>query len=205
VLARGSAPIVLLPLVATAVCMAGAVAFELSWLLLPGLPLGIAFLFLIVFFRDPERRTGRGIVSPADGRVLEADAAGRLVVFMGLSNVHVNRAPLDGRIAAMTHTPGGHAPAYRPDARRNERVETVLETPIGPVTLVQVAGTVARRIVTYRAEGDRVKKGQRIGMIRFGSRVEVTLPGDVRFVVRPGDRVRAGETTVAEVGRGLVR
>ncbi|HYS70874.1 MAG TPA: phosphatidylserine decarboxylase, partial [Thermoplasmata archaeon] len=86
-----------------------------------------------------------------------------------------------------------------------ERVETVLETPIGPVTLVQVAGTVARRIVTYRAEGDRVKKGQRIGMIRFGSRVEVTLPGDVRFVVRPGDRVRAGETTVAEVGRGLVR
>ena len=185
--------------------MAGAIAFEVPWLLLPGLPLGIAFLVLLVFFRDPERRPGRGIVSPADGRVLEADEAGRLVVFMGLSNVHVNRAPLDGRIAAMMHTRGGHAPAYRPEARQNERVETVLETAIGPVKLVQVAGTIARRIVTYRSEGDRVKKGQRIGMIRFGSRVEVTLPAGVRFLVRPGDRVRAGETTVAEVARVLVR
>src|SRR2546426_10169864 len=135
--------------------MAGAIAFEVPWLLLPGLPPGIAFLVLLVFFRAPERRPGRGIVSPADGRVLEADEAGRLVVFMGLSNVHGNRAPLDGRIAAMMHTRGGHAPAYRPEARQNERGETVVGTAIGPVKLLQGAGAIARRLGAYPAEGHR--------------------------------------------------
>ena len=205
-IAKGSAPLVLSPLVATAGCMAAAVLLEIPAFLLPGLPLGLVFLFLLVFFRDPERVAGRGFVSPADGRVLEVDpAAGRVIVFMGLTNVHVNRAPVDGRIARMTHTPGGHAPAYAPRARANERLETVLETPLGPVRLVQVAGMIARRIVPFREEGDRVKKGQRIGMIRFGSRVEMTVPKGVRFVVRVGDRVRAGETTVAEVSRALAR
>jgi len=138
--------------------------------------------------------------------VLEADAAnGRLIIFMGLTNVHVNRAPFDGRIADVTRTPGRHAPAYRPEARENERVETVLVSALGTFRVVQVAGTIARRIVPYRQEGDRVKKGQRIGMIRFGSRVELTLPKGARLVVRAGDRVRAGESTVAEVSRGGAR
>jgi len=186
--------------------MAGALVLESSVLLYPGLPLGIVFLFLVVFFRDPERVPGRGIVSPADGRVLEADAAkGRLVIFMGLTNVHVNRAPFDGRIAEIARTPGRHAPAYRPEARENERVETVLVSALGTFHVVQVAGTIARRIVPYRQEGDRVKKGQRIGMIRFGSRLELTLPKGVRLVVRAGDRVRAGESTVAEVSSGGAR
>jgi phosphatidylserine decarboxylase len=167
------------------------------------LPLGLLFLFALVFFRDPERVPGKGIVSPADGRVLAADPDRRtLTVFMNLTNVHVNRAPWAGRISRMTYTPGGHAPAYRADAARNERLETVLDTDVGQFRITQVAGVFARRIVPYRREGDRVKKGARVGMIRFGSRVELVLPRGVRVVAREGDRVRAGETTVAEVERG---
>ena len=166
----------------------------------------IAFLALLVFFRDPDRKPGHGLVSPADGRVLEADAAtGTLTVFMGLGNVHVNRAPWDGRITRMAHTPGGHAPAYKKEAARNERLETVLDTGLGPIRMTQVAGIVARRIVPFRREGDRVKKGQRIGMIRFGSRVELSLPKGVRLVVAVGEKVRAGETTVAVVSGGVAR
>lgn len=201
-LARGSATLVLSPLIATAACMAAAVLLGdgWQWLLLPGLPLGILFLFLLAFFRDPERIPGPGIVSAADGRVLAADPErGTVVVFMGLTNVHVNRAPWDGRVGRITHTHGGHAPAYSGRASRNERLETIVETALGQMRVVQVAGVFARRIVPYRQEGDRVKKGQRIGMIRFGSRVELTLPRGARIVVRVGDRVRAGETTLAEV------
>jgi len=202
VLARGSATLVLSPLVATAAFMGAAILLEEPRLLYPGLPLGIAFFFLLVFFRDPDRVPGPGIVSPADGKVLEADPdTGRLTVFMALTDVHVNRAPLDGRVVDVVRTSGAHAPAYRPEARRNERVETLLETAVGPIRVAQIAGTIARRIVPYRREGDRVKKGQRIGMIRFGSRVEMTLPKRARFIVDVGDRVRAGETTVAEVVR----
>jgi len=166
----------------------------------PSIPLGIAFLFAIVFFRDPYRGKGPGIVSPADGRILTADSgSGKIVVFMGIHNVHVNRAPLDGRVGSVVHTPGGHAPAYAESAAANERVQTVLETQFGPVKVTQVAGVFARRIVPYVRRGDAVRKGQRIGMIRFGSRVELILPRGLRLSVRVGDKVRAGETTVAEV------
>ena len=205
-IARGASPLVFAPLVGTAACMALAILFGARELLYPGLPLGLLFLFLLAFFRDPDRRLGRGIVSPADGRVIEADGErNRVTVFMGVHNVHVNRAPWDGRITKMTYSPGGHAPAYAPEAARNERLETVLDTPLGPIRITQVAGVFARRIVPYRREGDRVKKGQRIGMIRFGSRVELVLPPGVRIVVRVGERVRAGESTVAEVAGGRVR
>jgi len=206
VIARGGATLVLAPLIGTAACMFAAIVFAVRELLYPGLPLGLLFLFFLVFFRDPERVTGRGIVSPADGRVIEADAErNRVTVFMGVTNVHVNRAPWDGRITRMRHSPGGHAPAYTPEASRNERLESVLDTPLGPIRITQVAGVFARRIVPYWREGDRVKKGQRIGMIRFGSRVELVLPRDVRIVVRVGERVRAGESTVAEVLGGRAR
>ena len=189
-----------------AILGAAALVFEDMRLTYGSFPLTIAFLFLLLFFRDPERVPGAGIVSPADGRVLAADASrGRLVVFMGIHNVHVNRAPLNGCVVRMTYTRGGHSAANREAAAGNERLTSVLETPLGQITVLQVAGLLARRIVPYLREGDRVKKGQRIGMIRFGSRVELALPEGVRFVVGPGDRVRAGETTVAEVGDGVAR
>lgn len=202
-IARGAGPFVLAPLLAM-VPFAALPLFlgDPAWSY-PSLPLGIAFVFGLVFFRDPHREPGRGIVSPADGRVLAADVANRtLTVFMGIHNVHVNRAPLEGVVGSVVHTDGGHAPAYAPGAVTNERVETTLQTSLGPVTVIQVAGVFARRIVPYVRRGDRVRKGQRIGMIRFGSRVELRLPRGVRLAVRVGDKVRAGETTVAEVDDG---
>ena len=199
-IARGAAPFVFGPLVAMLPFAALALLLRDPRWSYASIPLGLAFLFSLVFFRDPYRVKGAGIVSPADGRVLVADAdRGRLVVFMGILNVHVNRAPFDGRVASVVHTRGGHAPAYAERAARNERVETVFETRLGRVTMTQVAGVFARRIVPYVRRGDAVRKGQRVGMIRFGSRVELVLPPGVRFTVQAGDKVRAGETTVAEV------
>ena len=202
-IARGAGPFVFAPLLGMLPLAALALILEDPRWSYPSIPLGIAFLFSLVFFRDPYREKGPGIVSPADGRILAADPdRGKLVVFMGIFNVHVNRAPLDGRVASVVHTAGGHAPAYSEDAGANERVETVLETQFGLVRMTQVAGVFARRIVPYVRRGDAVRKGQRIGMIRFGSRVELTLPRGVRLSVRVGDKVRAGESTVAEVVDG---
>lgn len=199
-IARGSAAFVFAPLSGMVAVGVAALVFENMRITLWSVPLFLVFLFALVFFRDPERRPGDGIVSVADGRVLEADHERRkVVVFLGLRNVHVNRAPLDGRVSHMEYERGGHAPAYSPRAVDNERLETLLDTALGPVRVLQVAGILARRIVPYVIEGDRVKKGQRIGMIRFGSRVELTLPEGTRLVVGRGEKVRAGETTVAVV------
>ncbi len=204
VIARGSAAFVFAPLSGMVAVGFAALVFENMRITLWSVPLFLVFLFALVFFRDPERRPGDGIVSVADGRVLEADHERRkVVVFLGLHNVHVNRAPLDGRVSRMEYERGGHAPAYSPRAVHNERLETHLDTALGPVRVLQVAGVLARRIVPYVIEGDRVKKGQRIGMIRFGSRVELTLPEGTRLVVGRGEKVRAGETTVAVVDHGV--
>lgn len=199
-IARGAGPFLFVPLFGMAAFGALVLVFEDVRWSYGSLPLALAFVFMLAFFRDPPRAPGTGIVSPADGRVLRADAANRrLTVFMSVSNVHVNRAPLDGRVASVVRTPGGHAPAYADEAVHNERVEIVLDTDIGLVTVTQVAGVFARRIVPYVRRGDRVRKGQRIGMIRFGSRVEVALPRGARLAAKEGEIVRAGETTIAEV------
>ncbi len=158
-------------------------------------PLALALLLLqllfLLFFRDPGRTTGSGIVSPADGVVLEAGSS--ISIFMNLWNVHVNRAPLAGTVTAMQHTPGRHAPAFR-ERGDNERLHISLDTHRGAMTVTQIAGAIARRIVPYIAVGDRVEKGQRIGIIRFGSKVTVELPDDATPAVQEGDRVHAGET-----------
>ena len=202
-IARGAGLFVFAPLLGMLPLAAFALILEDPRWSYPSIPLGIAFLFSLMFFRDPYREKGPGIVSPADGRILAAEpGSGKITVFMGIHNVHVNRAPLDGRVASVVHTAGGHAPAYTEGAAANERVEMVLETRLGLVRVTQVAGVFARRIVPYVRRGDAVRKGQRIGMIRFGSRVELILPRGVRLSVRVGDKVRAGQTTVAEVVDG---
>lgn len=161
-----------------------------------------ASLFFLFFFRDPEREIPpEGIVSPADGIVKEIRDDGRTVriaVFMNIHNVHVNRAPISGRITDIRHVFGGYVPAFRKESERNERTYITLETPIGRVETVQIAGALVRRIVTYVREGDTIKKGQRIGMIRFGSRVDVILPSDrVKVIAEIGDKVKAGESVIA--------
>lgn len=149
------------------------------------------FLFLLIFFfRDPKREIGDGIISPADGKVMEANK--KISIFMNLWDVHVNRAPLDGEIKKMEHFPGKHAPAFM--EKENERLVTLLSTEIGIIKIVQIAGIFARRIVPYVKEGDVVKKGDKIGIVRFGSKVEVYLPDKAKIIVKKGDEIKAGQT-----------
>lgn len=153
-----------------------------------------------LFFRDPDREPdGEGVVSPADGKVTvlrEEEGCVRLGVFMGLHNVHVNRAPMGGEVVESTHRDGAHRPAFTKDSERNER----LETRLNDFVVVQIAGAFARRITTYINEGTRVERGERIGVIAFGSRVDVVFPPSYTredIAVEKGDRVLAGETVLA--------
>ena len=205
-LARGTPRWVLAPFLIEVVAAGGYAAFPAPATLAAFLALSLVLTLLgfafLLFFRDPDRPVGDQVVSPADGRVLQVDRVmGRLSIFMNLHNVHVNRAPLGGVVVAMKYRTGGHVSADRDEAVQNERLETRLSTSLGPLHLTQVSGAVARRIVPYIQSGQRVRKGQRIGLIRFGSRVEVGLPPGLRIVVARGDRVLAGQTTIAVVGR----
>ena len=151
----------------------------------------LLFLFFLFFFRDPEREIGEGIVSPADGRVMESNE--KISIFMNLWDVHVNRSPLDGKIKKMEHFPGKHAPAFK-DVEKNEHLVILLDTEVGMIKIVQIAGIFARRIVPYVKEGDVVKKGDKIGIVRFGSKVEVYLPDKAKIIVKKGDEIKAGQT-----------
>ena len=156
-------------------------------------------LFFFVFFRDPER-TPCGdeddAVSPADGRVISIKD-GTISIFMNIHNVHVNRAPLAGTIAQIDYKPGGYIPAFDKDSDVNERNYVVIDTEHGTLELTQIAGVLTRRIVSYISEGGNVRRGQRIGMIRFGSRVDVIIPQGYGFTAKQGDKVKAGETVIA--------
>ena len=177
------------------------------------LPFVLGVGFCLYFFRDPERQPppGEGLVlSPADGRVLEVVAASeeqflrapatRVSIFMSPLDVHVNRNPVSGMVTAVCHTAGKFRAAFADKASLdNERNAVVLETGGRRYLMVQIAGALARRIICRISPGDRVRRGERMGMIMFGSRVDLYLPLDVRPVVQPGDRVRAGLTVVAEV------
>lgn len=163
--------------------------------------LGVASLVLgglvALFFRDPHRRTASGIVAPADGRVQSVGDDG-IVTFLNVHDVHVVRAPYSGRVTHVERFDGPHRPAFLPKAEKNAGVEIKLRTAWGPQTVRLVAGLVARRAVAWVQEGDAVEKGGRIGMIRFSSRVDATLPDGAQSAVHAGDRVRAGETTLAK-------
>ncbi|MCB1502458.1 MAG: phosphatidylserine decarboxylase [Bauldia sp.] len=169
------------------------------------------------FFRDPPRVVPIGpdlVVSPADGRVsaivlgtppaelgLEAGTWRRISVFMNVFDCHVNRAPVAGRITKIAYRPGKFFNAELDKAsEHNERNGLVLDTSHGPVAVVQIAGLVARRIVCFVKEGDGLAAGDRIGMIRFGSRLDVWLPESVRVLVAEGQTAIAGETILARFG-----
>ncbi|MDE2761883.1 MAG: phosphatidylserine decarboxylase family protein [Gemmatimonadota bacterium] len=170
-------------------------------------------LFVAYFFRDPERhppQDPRLVVAPADGRVISVGPADgedfmdgtatRVTIFLSIFDVHVQRAPLGGRVARYSRRPGRFVAAWREEAGTgNERASLGIDTGSGPVLVRQIAGLVARRIATYPREGDTVARGDRIGLIRFGSRVDLFVPAQWPVAVQPGDRVRGGETPVARM------
>jgi phosphatidylserine decarboxylase len=195
----------------------GGTAFAVVvYLLWPrGIPLSalglLLALFSIWFFRNPDRTPPSGtgvVVSPADGRIVYAGeslpgryalVAGKKVsVFMSPFDVHVNRAPVTGRVASVRYHKGAfHVASVDKASLMNEQNGVAIVTPGGrTVTYVQIAGMLARRIVCDLEEGDAVRQGQRVGMIRFGSRVDLYLPAEVRLSVALGDRVRAGESVI---------
>jgi len=160
------------------------------------------------FFRDPERRAPADpsvVVSPADGRVMEVvaepldgQAGQRISIFLAVWNVHVNRAPMSGRLAKLEYRPGKFYAAMRARASsENEQNVFYLDTGRGRIVFKQVAGWIARRVVSWKAPGDSLVLGERIGLIRFGSRMDVWLPEGVQVVVKPGEMVSAGESVVA--------
>lgn len=165
--------------------------------------------FFLVFFRDPERQIGEGIVACADGKIREiAEIFDKdigkclnISTFMNVHNVHVNRMVFDGKIKSISHFSGFHLPAFKKESDKNERVVMIVETSIGLIKIVQIAGTLARRIVPYVKKDEILKKGYRIGIIRLGSRVDVYLPSvKIKNInVRIGCRIKAGEDKIAEI------
>ena len=153
--------------------------------------------FLLYFYRDPERKIEAGIVSPADGLVQRAEIKSgmvRLSIFMNVHNVHVNRSPFDGKVLSIKHKSGGYLPAFHKDSDRNERLMTKIETSIGVMKVIQIAGVLVRRIVSYIKPDTEVTKGERIGLIHFGSRVDLLFESaGIEILVKKGDRVLAGQ------------
>ena len=153
--------------------------------------------FLLYFYRDPERKIEAGIVSPADGLVQRAEIKSgmvRLSIFMNVHNVHVNRSPFDGKVLSIKHKSGGYLPAFHKDSDRNERLMTKIETSIGVMKVIQIAGVLVRRIVSYVKPDTEVTKGERIGLIHFGSRVDLLFESaGIEILVKKGDRVLAGQ------------
>ncbi len=180
-------------------------------------PAAVSFLltlFILYFFRNPERTPPAGeggVVAPADGVVIVAERvpetplgteALKISIFMSVFNVHVNRAPFSGRVVDTFYHKGSFFDARHGRASfENERSGIILETDGGArMAFVQIAGLIARRIVSYPKVGDRLVRGERYGLIRFGSRVDVYLPVDVAPLVKLGDKTVAGETVLGRLG-----
>lgn len=189
----------------------GVIFAAAGWWLAVALWLPIA-VWVVAFFRDPVRSGPRGnqyILAPADGKVVSiipidepsvvGGAATRISIFMNVFNVHVNRYPTDGTITLRRYRPGKFFnAAAEKSAIENEQSDVGIASPCGPVLARQIAGLIARRIITDHAEGTRVHQGERMGLIRFGSRVDVFLPAGTRILVTQGDLTQAGVTVIAE-------
>ena len=174
-----------------------------------GVPAWFLAAFVLYFFRDPERTIPPGdvVVSPADGKVVdvrevewEAGRAWKISIFLSVFDVHVNRSPLSGTIQNLRYQRGRFLMAFRPEASvENEQNTITIEGELLTVTFKQIAGAIARRIVFRKKLGDRVELGERVGLIKFGSRVDVFLPLEVPPTVAVGDRVRGGSSVLARI------
>ncbi len=193
-----------------AVAVPAAAAWALGWTV-AGALFGAAAFFTGWFFRNPSRRIPDGpnlIVSPGDGRVLAVmeeeeprflkARAVRVSIFLSPLNVHINRTPCEGLVKAISYSPGKFLVASRTEATlQNEQTAMLIETDAGcRILCVQVAGYVARRIVCWLSEGERVERGERYGLIRFGSRMDLYVPAGTQVRVKAGDRVTGGETII---------
>ena len=185
----------------------GGAAYLAQWTIVAVVLVCLA-LFVFSFFRDPERvipAEPGAIVSPGDGRVVvvtdEEDAGRpgkRISIFLAVWNVHVNRAPAAGVITRMEYRPGKFLAAMRERASmENEQNVFTLSTDAGEMVFKQIAGLIARRVVSWKSEGDRVARGERIGLVRFGSRVDVWLPKDAEILVKLGENVKGGSSVLA--------
>jgi phosphatidylserine decarboxylase len=200
-------PFIALPFLGTL----AAVIFSVWW---AAALLGALTLFLIQFFRDPERRSDSPascVLSPADGTILTvgdpqpgeapAELTKKVVVFMSVFNCHVNRSPISGTIARYEYTPGKKLAAFSPKASfDNEQNRIEMAGGTQRVVFKQIAGALARRIVFRKKPGDHCARGERVGMIRFGSRVDLFVPSEAEIAVKPGDKVKAGLTVLARFG-----
>jgi phosphatidylserine decarboxylase len=190
----------------------GAVAGILGW---PVIAIGIAAfgVFALFFFRNPDRSFSgdpQTACSPADGKIIKIGRAPdemvrrglpqQVSVFMNVFNVHVNRAAIGGSLVEYNYNPGRKISAFKEKASlENEQNLSVWEGPSGRIALKQIAGLVARRIVFDHSPGDEVQRADRIGLIRYGSRVDVFLPDGAKILVSEGDKVRAGESPIARL------
>ena len=188
----------------------GAAAALVGWLAgwWYALPPAVLALFMMYFFRDPERRVPAGgalAVSPADGRVVairdtehEGSPCRRMSIFLSPLDVHINRAPIGGLIRNLQYTRGRFHVASRPEASTENESNTVtLEGPEGVVVFKQIAGILARRIVFWKAKGDVVERGERVGLMKFGSRIDLFLDDTWEILVQVGARVNGGSTILA--------
>jgi phosphatidylserine decarboxylase len=173
----------------------------------------LLIIFCINFFRDPSRTISadpKDIVSAADGTVVEIEEMDesevtqkrmkRIAVFLSVFNVHVNRVPYEGKVVFSKHYPGTYLDARNPEcSKKNEAMTWGFEGPKGTLVVRQITGAIARRIVPWAKIGDSLKKGDRFGMIRFGSRTEVYVPLDAQINVKIGDKVQGGSTVIAKL------
>jgi phosphatidylserine decarboxylase len=177
------------------------------------LPVGI-----LLFFRDPDRVSPSGsdlVLAPADGRVMHAGPARpgeapaghwlQVTIFLSVLDVHINRTPVSGFVRRVEHVPGRFLAAFRPEAHQNEHSEIWVDHQGTAVVVRQVVGVLARRVVCRIAAGDQLAAGQRIGLMKFGSRMDVFVPTSATLTVRAGDRTRGGETVIARLAPGAGR
>jgi phosphatidylserine decarboxylase len=175
-------------------------------------PFAALAAFFAFFFRDPDRTIPHGpglVVSPADGRVMIAGPSdGRwsppgewqqITIFLSPLDVHINRTPVEGRVARIEYRPGRFLPAYKTAANDNELNEVWLDAGGRPIVFRQVVGILARRIVCRVHEGQQLARGDRVGLMKFGSRMDVFLPTDAELLVRVGQHVVGGETVLARM------
>jgi phosphatidylserine decarboxylase len=180
---------------------AGAVTYLTSWYW--AIPFYILALFCLYFFRDPDREipTGPVAVSPADGKVVVVrpeNGGQRISIFLNVFDVHVNRTPIPGRVVDVQYKEGQFLVASKEEASHSNEQNTItVEGPLGRVAFKQIAGLIARRIVCYKKTGDTLAAGERVGLIKFGSRVDIQLDLGWEVVVKVGQRVSAGSSVIA--------